>query len=390
MTRADYIRVEGREWVPDPGKRYQTVEKLGPLMLAIPSLVAVVLEDIPKAFSLADDGIHRQDVPLIPRNVIREAIVNALMHRNYRQHQPVQIVRYSNRIEIRNPGYSLIPDERLGEPGSKTRNPRLATVLHDTGYAETKGTGIRAMREAMEKANLTLPLFESDRARDEFTVRLLTHHLLGPEDWQWLASFKDCNLVDDEARALIVLREVGAIDNASYRSINHVDTLTASGHLRRLRDLDLIEQKGKGAATYYIPGRRMAGVQPQPASPVPAAPGSQVSPGSSPSGKPLSEGLPPLPEGLPPLSEGLAAQLRGLGHRAKPAAVRAVITALCAHYPMRPADLGVILGRNPGYIRETYLTPMVEAGELEYTHPENPAHPQQAYRVPQAKPEAQP
>jgi ATP-dependent DNA helicase RecG len=359
-------------------------------MLAIPSLVAVVLEDIPKAFSLADDGIHRQDVPLIPRNVIREAIVNALMHRNYRQHQPVQVVRYSNRIEIRNPGYSLIPDERLGEPGSKTRNPRLASVLHDTGYAETKGTGIRAMREAMEKANLTLPLFESDRARDEFTVRLLTHHLLGPEDWQWLASFKDCNLEDDEARALIVLREVGAIDNASYRSINHVDTLTASGHLRRLRDLDLIEQKGKGAATYYVPGRRLAVGQPQPPSPAPTAPGTPVFPGSTPSDKPLSEGLPPLPEGVPPLPEGLTAQLHSLGHRAKPAAVRAVIAALCAHHPMRPADMGVILGRNAGYLRETYLTPMVEAGELEYTHPENPAHPQQAYRAPQAKPEAQP
>ncbi|NOX56630.1 MAG: transcriptional regulator, partial [Planctomycetes bacterium] len=257
MTRVDYIRVEGREWVPDPDRRYQSIEKLGPLLLTIPGLVGQILEDIPKAFSLDEDGIQRRDIPLIPRKVIREALVNALMHRSYRRHQPVQIIRYANRIELKNPGHSLVPEERLGEPGSVTRNPKIAAILHEVGYAETKGTGIRAMREAMEQANLTHPLFESDRQRDEFTVRLLVVHLLSQADWAWLSQFKDCNLSDDEARALIVLRELGAIDNAAYRSINRVDTLTASARLRRLRDAGLLEQRGRGAATYYVPGTRL-------------------------------------------------------------------------------------------------------------------------------------
>lgn len=257
MTRVDYIRVEGREWVPDPDKRYQSIEKLGPLMLTIPALISQVLEDIPKAFSLAEDGVRRRDVPLVPRKVVREALVNAVMHRSYQRHQPVQIIRYANRIEIKNPGYSLVPDERLGEPGSKTRNPKIAAILHDVGFAETKGTGIRAMREAMEQANLSQPLFESDRDRDEFTVRLLVMHLLSPADWEWLSQFRDCNLENEDARALIVVRELGAIDNAVYRSINRVDTLAASGRLRRLRDAGLLKQKGKGAATYYLPGGRL-------------------------------------------------------------------------------------------------------------------------------------
>jgi ATP-dependent DNA helicase RecG len=47
-----------------------------------------------------------------------------------------------------------------------------------------------------------------------------------------------------------ILRAVGAINDAFYRSMNHMDTLSASGHLRRLRDLGLLDQKGKGAATY--------------------------------------------------------------------------------------------------------------------------------------------
>lgn len=103
MSRIDYIIVEGREWVPDPNNRYQTVEIIEPLLLSIPRLVSLVLNDIPKAFSIGDNGIYRREVPVIPRTVIREAIVNALMHRNYRTRQPVQIIRFSNRLEIRNP-----------------------------------------------------------------------------------------------------------------------------------------------------------------------------------------------------------------------------------------------------------------------------------------------
>jgi ATP-dependent DNA helicase RecG len=118
----------------------------------------------------------------------------------------VQIIRYSNRIEIRNPGHSLKPLEKLGEPGSKTRNPSIAAVLHDTKYAETKGSGIKVMRELMKSANLTPPAFDSDREKDEFVVTLLFHHLLDESDLRWLAQFKDANITDDEAKLLIFSR----------------------------------------------------------------------------------------------------------------------------------------------------------------------------------------
>ncbi len=114
MSRIDYIIVEGREWIPNPNKRYQTVEIIEPLLLSLPRLVTLILNDIPKAFSLGENSIYRSEIPLIPRTVIREAIVNALMHRNYRIRQPVQIIRFSNRIEIHNPGHSLKPFDSLG------------------------------------------------------------------------------------------------------------------------------------------------------------------------------------------------------------------------------------------------------------------------------------
>jgi len=382
MMRVDYIRVEGREWVPDPERRYQAMEKLGSLISIVPSLVSQVMEDIPKAFALSDDRIHRKDAPLVPQNVIREAIVNAVMHRNYRKHSPIQIIRYANRIEIRNAGYSLKSEEQLGQPGSVPRNPKIAAVLHDVGLAETKGTGIRAMQEAMERANLTLPLFESDRIGDTFTVRLLVHHLLCPDDWKWLGRFKDCSLSDDDARALIVAREIGAIDNAVYRSIIHVDTLVASGRLRRLRDLGLLQQKGQGRATYYVPTSKLLGEGPEKgpmeaekmetegvAIPVAAKPM-----GSDPVACAKAMGLPPIPERL---KEAIIS-LKG---KNPPKVLRDLIYRLCLWHPLQASQLGELLGRNPVYLVSGHLRPMLREGQLEYLHPEKPAHPKQAYRA---------
>jgi ATP-dependent DNA helicase RecG len=382
MTRVDYIRVEGREWVPDPDRRYQTVEKLGPLILTIPALVSQILEDIPKAFSLSGDGIRRRDVPLIPRKVIREAVVNAVMHRSYREHQPVQLIRYSNRLEIKNPGYSLIPDERLGEPGSKTRNPKIASILHDVGYAETKGTGIRAMREAMEEANLSQPLFESDREKDEFTVRLLAVHLLSPEDWKWLSQFGDCRLDDADARALIVLRELGVIDNAVYRTINRVDTLSASGRIRRLRDAGLLEQKGKGAGTYYVPGGRLLAAlgrtEPEPLRP--------ESPALRPESPALRAESPPLRAGFDALRaelpDPLRAELAALGKRSTPDELDEVLIKMCEWRPLSLAEIAALSGKTPNHLRSRNMKRLLAKGRLAYLHPDEPNHPDQKYVAP--------
>jgi len=364
MTRVDYIRVPGREWVPDPENRYQAVEIGGPLLTIIPRVVSTILDDVPKAFLLPKSGIHRQDVPLIPQTVIREAVVNALMHRSYHIRQPVQIIRYANRIEMRNPGHSLVPDDRLGEPGSVSRNEKIAAVLHEVGLAETKGTGIRAMREAMEKANLTQPLFESDRHRDVFIVTLLVHHLLGPEDLAWLGQFKGCKLSDDEARALIVLREVGAINNAFYRSINHLDTLTASGHLRRLRELGLLDQKGRGAATYYIPGPKFLA----------------KGPASRTKSKPLRSTLRTEFEALrSELPDELRTELQRVGKRVTPDELSAVLVKVCRWRPLGLPELSALTGKTAAHLRTRILRRLLADGRIRYLYPDEPNHPQQKY-----------
>ncbi|MBX9854012.1 MAG: putative DNA binding domain-containing protein [Gemmatimonadaceae bacterium] len=424
MTRVDYIRVPGKEWVPDPEKRFDTVELRDPLFKLIRRAQAAVLDDLPQSFGLEEGELQRTDTPIIPQRVIREALVNAVMHRSYRSHGPVQIIRYANRLEIRNPGFSLKSPEHLGEPGSQPRNPRIAAILHETRFAETKGSGIRVMREMMSAAGLTPPVFESDRGRDEFVARYLFHHFLGADDLAWLANFRDLHLSDEDAKSLIVVRETGTIDNASYRQLNRVDPLAASQALRRLRDAGALEQKGRGSATFYVPGPRLKGLtgnavapseveQDTPGMPVfgsfaPSLSGeSQSLSGEFPS---LSGEFPSLPRDLTPISgestsqysgqdlEQLAASERrsallapvpgdvaamvgSLGSRSRPPQVKAVIKELLSLRPWQVDELSTVLRRNPAYIREQYLQPMVHDGVIEMTHPNEPNHPAQAYRI---------
>ena len=150
-------------------------------------------------------------------------------------------------------GYSLIADEKLGEPGSYPRNPKIAAIFHDLNLAETKGSGIRTMIKLMKTSGLTPPAFHSDRVSNNFSSQLLFHHFLGEEDVKWLAQFSSFKLNDAQKKALIFIRETGAIDNTAYRHLNNLATLEASQQLQELRRLGLLSQEGKSSATYYIP-----------------------------------------------------------------------------------------------------------------------------------------
>ncbi|WP_298576742.1 ATP-binding protein [uncultured Luteimonas sp.] len=402
MTRVDYIRVPGRDWVPDPERRFDTLELRDPLFRLVRRAQAAILDDLPKAFGLQEGELQRQDRPLIPQVVIREALVNAVMHRNYRSHVPVQIIRYANRLEIRNPGFSLKSPEHLGEPGSAPRNPKIAAVLHETRFAETKGSGIRVMRDKAAEAGLTPPLFESDRGRDQFVARFFFHHFLGEDDLRWLARFRDLHLSEAEARALVVAREAGAMDNATYRDLNKVDTLAASAALRRMRDAGLFEQQGRGSATWYRPTGILLGEDalggalsdnPGALSTNPGVLSTNQGPLSTQldglSAEPGSGFAEPFPAPararrvalLNELPGELAAQVGALGQRSTPADVADLIVAVCGIRKWTAEELAQLLGRHPRYVRQNYLRPLMRTGRIAMTRPEVPNDPEQAYRA---------
>ena len=383
-ARVDYIRVPGTKWVETVDDTYHGVDMRGPLLTLLFRAVDAVVADLPRGFALGEDSLQAQSIGL-PIRVLREALVNALMHRSYRIHQFTQIIRFDNRIEIRNAGHSLKPQDRFGQPGSVVRNPLIANVFHDTNLAETKGTGIRRMRNLMREAHLALPVFESDRVSDSFTAQLLLHHFLGQEDLEWLTLLPEGNWTDEQKTAMIFVRETGAIDNCAYRQISGLDTLRSSNELKRLRRCGLLRQKGKSTATYYIPGDAFppktlqggAGTLQGGAGTLQGGAGARLEcPENWRECSKTNRFQCDLFQQLP---EGLQMEMRSLGKHVPEDRLNDLICRLCCISKWSRAELACFLGKNETYLRAK-LRRLIKAGRLLYEFPEMPKHPNQTYK----------
>jgi ATP-dependent DNA helicase RecG len=381
-ARIDYILAEGTEWVQNPLERYHTIEYREALITVIPRIHAQIMGDLPTRFLLKTGDLQRTDVPSIPRDVIREALANALMHRDYRVDQAIQIIRYSNRIEFHNPGYSLKPFDELELSGSLTRNGKIAAVFHDLKFAETKGTGIPTMKRLMHEAGLsTPPLIETDRNRNKFNLLFLPHHLLDESNLKWLSQFRELKLAESDMRALVFVREVGAITNQDYRQINGTHTLAASTALRHLRDSGLLTMKGSGNETYYQLVPQITGHGEKDGTPYI----SSLAEGPSLYGNPLYKGLEALPKGFPNLPPELESKITNLKQRASVKELEDIIIGLCSLGHLQPVQIAKILKRDAQYLRNSFLTTLVKEGRLTYRYPDKTAHPQQAYKAPEIK-----
>ena len=434
--RVDYIRISGNQWVADGDNRFeQTIDMRGPLILMVNKACSAVMDDLPKGFELKKDSIQASTPAILPNKVLREAIVNSYIHRSNRVNQPIQIIRYSNRIEIHNPGYSLKPQDDWGEPGSMLRNPRISEIFHDTNLAETKGTGIGAMRRLMKEAGLMPPTFESNHEANKFTARLLLHHFLSKENVEWLAQYAEFGLVNEQKLALVFVREVGAIDNATYRQLDSSIThARARLEIHKLCDFGFIEKKGQGRNTYYIRtskvvslgerllpqderllpqhgtlGERLPpqhGTLGEKIPPQYGTLGEKIPPQHGTLGEKippqhgtLGEKIPPQGERIPPqhgtfeiesqpkssdellreLPKGLQERVAQLGKWASREKVSQLLVDLCAFKPYSYEELALIIQRAAKPMKDKYIKPLRLANKLFYWIPEMINHPLQKY-----------
>ena len=110
----------------------------------------------------------REDRTEYPITAVREAILNALVHRDYSIHtegMPIQIQMYDDRLEIRNPGgiYGRIKLDQLGKQQPDTRNPVLVAALEVLGITENRYSGIPTIRRELQEYGLQEPEFSDDR-----------------------------------------------------------------------------------------------------------------------------------------------------------------------------------------------------------------------------------
>ncbi len=374
MVRIDYIRVPGKTWVEDPEERYiKSYDMRGPVLRLIDRALATVVDDLPKGFELTEGSVQAK-TPSLPAKALREAIVNAVMHRSYRVDSPIQIIRYSNRIEIINTGFSLKNEDRWLKPGSEHRNKNLAAIFHETNTAETKGTGISYMRKKMIETGFSPPTFESNRAENRFSSEFFLHHFLSEEGLDWLAQI-DTSLSEGQKYALIAVRESQRVDNRTLRQLTGNDIFAASSDLRKLCDVQILEKKGAGSATYYLKGEHFPPkIQSEVGGLAAKVGGLAPEVGGLDAGKEKAD--------LAELSEDLQRSISHLGKRAGNETIP-VIIALCHEQDLRAAQIASYLGRKDvRHLTRTFLRPLIESGRLTYTFPKEENHPRQAYRTP--------
>lgn len=126
--------------------------------------------------TIIDDNGHRIDKPEYPIKAVREAILNALVHRDYSVHTentPIRIEMYRDRMEITNSGglYGKITIDSLGKVRPETRNPVLANMLELLHITESRYSGISTIRNEFAQAGLPAPIFSVKHGEFKVTMK---------------------------------------------------------------------------------------------------------------------------------------------------------------------------------------------------------------------------
>ncbi|MEA3310026.1 MAG: ATP-binding protein, partial [Chloroflexota bacterium] len=199
------------------------------------------------------EGTFHRTILEYPEEAVREAIANAVAHRDYSplaQGGQVRIEMYADRLVIITPGglHGPVNEDNLEEELA-TRNQLLMRLLEETGVVENRGSGIPMMISAMREAHLEPPQFRDTRA--SFRVVFKNHTLLDVETVAWLNQFAGYPLTDAQRMALAYLRANARMTNSDYRRLNNTSTVEATRELRDLVDLRLIEMHGTRRWAYY-------------------------------------------------------------------------------------------------------------------------------------------
>ena len=208
-------------------------------------------------------GLGRRDVYDYPELTLREAIVNALIHRDLKESAlgtQVQVDMYPDRVVITNPGGlfgpATIEDLESGETPSSSRNARLVSLLEDIvvpgedqAVCENRGSGIRTMQQSLADAGMS-PARLEDRFTS-FRVTFPNNALLDSETVDWISRLGQVGLTDSQHTALALMRHGESLTNSIYRTRCNLDSSVARSELQDLVGRGLVEQSGATSATRY-------------------------------------------------------------------------------------------------------------------------------------------
>jgi len=185
---------------------------------------------------IIEGKIRREDVYEYPIEAVREAITNALAHRNYTIASEVHVFLTPKRLIIRNPG-SFPPGVTPENPKHVPRNSLLCQLLFDVGYIEKWGVGILKMKEICSMH----PLVDLKFNIQPFYTEVIFEKKRKPED-----------LLDDIDRQILkILGDLGEASSSKIASAVGLSKPAVVKRLKRLEILGLVKRFGKGAKTRY-------------------------------------------------------------------------------------------------------------------------------------------
>lgn len=251
-----FLQFPGTEVAPQTGEEQiylDNVRITGPLPAALETARRTVLARIRKRALL--EGFTRREIPEYPDWAYREALVNAVAHRDYGiSGAHIQVRLFSDRLEVQSPGglFGSVSEANI-ENEQSTRNHAVVRMLEDLGLVEQRGIGINRMVQSMLAAGLERPEFRDSLT--SFQVMLKNHTMMDDEAFLWLANFADYALTDPQRMALVYTWRTGKIANRDYQRIASVSSVAATRALRGLVDVGLLNQHGTRGPAFYTLNR---------------------------------------------------------------------------------------------------------------------------------------
>lgn len=214
------------------------------LIESIEKSISFVKNNIPKSIEIKSEA-KREEKYQYPLDVIREAIVNAVAHRDYFSKDSIQIYVFSDRIEITNPGAlpKGLPKELFGTL-SVQRNPLSYRILRDYGFVEGLGSGVPRMINSMREHGLLDPEFGIYEHFFRITLRNK------PSELKPIKDYKDLN--ERQLRTLEFLKKNKSIKTKTYMKINKVSFGTARLDINEMLKFGYLKKVGAFRGVYYV------------------------------------------------------------------------------------------------------------------------------------------
>jgi len=333
-----------------------------------------LISDLKLPFEL-DSNLFRKGETSV-HEAIREALVNAIIHADYRGQGGVIVEKYRDHFDFSNPGALLVGLDQLFQGNvSECRNKSMQTMFMMIGGAEKAGSGIDRMRKGWESQHWRYPMIRLQMNPDRVDWRLPMVSLIPEESLSHLQSLFGAAVVSslkkEEVLALVTADTEKSVDNLRMRQITGKHASDITQLLQGLVARSLLVQEGQGRWTIYrLPSsvhKDLSSIHKDPSS---------IHKGSSSihSAFYLSE----LPASEVSQLEQVASVVR-CGTRTPPEEMERTILTLCMKRYLTRRQLAVLLGRNSASLLSRFLTPMVRHNVLRLKYPDTPNREDQAY-----------